>query len=93
MQKFQETSLANTSSATPVNLNKPIPNIFQLKRMLNTTQVININKFFLLETGVKSEVYVTAMGLEIWLNGGVFIYELSGCEFKLISMKNYLDPR
>ena len=74
MQKFQETSLANTSSRRPVNS--------QLKRMFNTTQVINVNKFFLRKTGVKSEVYVTAMGLEIWLNGGVFIYELSGCEFK-----------
>ena len=82
MQKFQETSLANTSSTRPVNLNKPISNIFQLKSMFNTTQVINVNNFFLLVTGVKSEVYVTAMGLEIWINGGVFIYELNGCEFK-----------
>ena len=82
MQKFQETSLANTSSTRPANLNKPITNTFQLKRMLNTVQVINVNKLFLLETGVKFEVYVTAMGLKIWLNGGVFIYELCGCEFK-----------
>ena len=82
MQKFQETSLANTSSTRPMNLNKSIPDIFQLKCMLNTTQVINVNKLFLLQTGVKSEAYVTAVGLEIWLNSGVFIYELSGCEFK-----------
>ena len=43
MQKFQETYLASASSAKPVNLNKPIHNTlkrFQLKRMLNTTQVI-----------------------------------------------------
>ena len=80
MQKFQEKSLSNTSSTTSVNLNKTIPNIFQLKRILNTTQVITVK--ILLETGVKSEVYVTAMKLEIWVNGGVFIYKPSGCEFK-----------
>ena len=43
MQKFQETDLASASSTRPVNFNKPIPNTFkliQLKRMLNTTQLI-----------------------------------------------------
>ena len=52
---------------------------------------------FLLETGAKSEVYMTATGLEpttsefvnehqlfgqTWLNGWVLVYELSGCGFE-----------
>ena len=61
MQRFQEMGLANASSTRPANLNKPIPNTFthkrfQLKRMLNTIQVINVNELFLLETGPISEV-------------------------------------
>ena len=38
------------------------------------------------------------MEFKVWLNGGVFIYELSSCGFEsrcchTINMKNYLDPR
>ena len=29
MQKFRETGLANTSFTRPLDLNKPIPNIFK----------------------------------------------------------------
>ena len=38
------------------------------------------------------------MEFKVWLNGGVFIYELSSCGFEsrcchTINMKKYLDPR
>ena len=48
-----------------------------------------------LETGANVS---DTMEFKVWLNGGVFIYELSSCGFEsrcchTINMKNYLDPR
>ena len=76
IQQFQETGLANAFSTRPVNLNKPIPiylRIFELKRILNTTQVIK-RYFNIWEISTTQKRNARKKGLEVHLVLKHFVY-------------------